>query len=162
MASFDDTLKTLNGFGKEAAQKARNAADLVKIRTQINSERSKIQELYAAIGTVYFKNHRDDPDDDYKMFFPEIEDAMATIDELEAKAAKLEGTKKCPNCGASVKKGDTFCSKCGAAIPEEPKEEEDEEEVTDNVLVDEESVEVEEEVELDETEGPKNDDPAEE
>ena len=119
MTFFDEISKNLTGYGKEAARKAKDAAQVLQLKAQIRGEKQKINELYAAIGAVYFKNHRDDSEDEYKIFFPEIESAMVHVAELEKKLSQLDTTEKCPCCGASVKKGDSFCSKCGTPIQKE-------------------------------------------
>ena len=119
MTFFDEISKNLTGYGKEAARKAKDAAQVLQLKAQIRGEKQKINELYAAIGAVYFKNHRDDSEDEYKIFFPEIESAMVHVAELEKKLSQLDTTEKCPCCGAAVKKGDSFCSKCGTPIQKE-------------------------------------------
>ena len=119
MTFFDEISKNLTGYGKEAARKAKDAAQVLQLKAQIRGEKQKINELYAAIGAVYFKNHRDDSEDEYKIFFPEIENAMVHVAELEKKLSQLDTTEKCPCCGAAVKKGDSFCSKCGTPIQKE-------------------------------------------
>ena len=85
MTFFDEISKNLTGYGKEAARKAKDAAQVLQLKAQIRGEKQKINELYTAIGAVYFKNHREDSEDEYKMFFPEIENAMEHIAELEEK-----------------------------------------------------------------------------
>lgn len=119
MTFFDEISKNLTGYGKEAARKAKDAAQVLQLKAQIRGEKQKINELYAAIGAVYFKNHREDSEDEYEMFFPEIESALAHVAELEKKLSQLDTTEKCPCCGAAVKKGDSFCSKCGKPIQKE-------------------------------------------
>lgn len=126
MTFLDEISKNLTGYGKEAAKKAKDAAQVLQLKAQLRGEKQKINELYAAIGAVYFKNHREDSDDEYKMFFPEIENAMAHIAELEEKISQLDTTEKCSCCGAVVKKGDSFCSKCGAPIRKEEAQAEEE------------------------------------
>ena len=81
MTFFDEISKNLTGYGKEAARKAKDAAQVLQLKAQIRGEKQKINELYAAIGAVYFKNHRDDSEDEYKIFFPEIESAMVHVAE---------------------------------------------------------------------------------
>ena len=44
---------------------------------------------------------------------------MVHVAELEKKLSQLDTTEKCPCCGAAVKKGDSFCSKCGTPIQKE-------------------------------------------
>ena len=135
MAFLDQISKNLAGYGKEAAKKAKDTAEIFQLKAEIRGEKQKINELYAAIGAVYFKNHREDSEDEYKMFFPEIESAMAHITELEEKIKQLDNTEKCPCCNALVKKGDAFCSKCGAALHQEEAEEEKADVVTEDDFV---------------------------
>jgi len=128
MAFLDEIGKTLADKGREAAQKAKEMAEVLQIKGQISAEKSKVKELYGSIGAVYFKNHREEPDDEYQLFFPEIEKTLARIGELEARVKELEGTQACASCGAALRKDDVFCSKCGALVLRE--EEEPEEETT--------------------------------
>ena len=139
MTFFDEISKNLTGYGKEAARKAKNAAQVLQLKAQIRGEKQKINELYAAIGAVYFKNHREDSEDEYKIFFPEIESALAHVAELEKKLSQLDTTEKCPCCGAAVKKGDSFCSKCGTPIQQEDVTEEQDNAVTEDDFVQEET-----------------------
>ena len=136
MAFLDQISKNLAGYGKEAAKK------IFQLKAEIRGEKQKINELYAAIGAVYFKNHRNESEDEYKMFFPEIESALTHVAELEKKLSQLDTTEKCPCCGAAVKKGDSFCSKCGTPIQkEEDGTEEQHIAVTEDDFVQEETVE---------------------
>jgi len=139
MAFFEEIGKTLAGKSKEAAQKAKDVAEVLQLKTQISSEKGKVKELYAAIGAVYFKKNRENEEDEYKMFFPEIEKALAHIGELETKVRELEGAHVCASCGAPLRKGDAFCCKCGAAVEAEKADGEGSE-VTD-ITVDGETVE---------------------
>ncbi len=144
MTFFDEISKNLTGYGKEAAKKAKDAAQMLQLKAQLRGEKQKVHELYGAIGAVYFKNHREDSEDEYKMFFPEIESALAHVSELEEKIKELDTTEKCSCCGAIVKKGDAFCSKCGAPIRKEEAEEEADEQdnaVTEDDFVPEETEE---------------------
>ena len=117
MAFLDQISKNLAGYGKEAAKKAKDTAEIFQLKAEIRGEKQKINELYAAIGAVYFKNHRDESEDEYKMFFP------------------------C--CNALVRKGDAFCSKCGAALhqEEETAEKDNADVVTEDDFVPEEAAE---------------------
>ena len=83
MAFFDEIGKTLADKSREAAKKAKDVAEILQLKAQISTEKSKTKELYASIGVLYFKKHRDDENDEYQMFFPEIEKTLAHIAELE-------------------------------------------------------------------------------
>ena len=119
MAFFEEMGKTLADKSKEAAQKAKDVAEVLQLKAQINSEKGKVKELYAAIGAVYLKKNRENEEDEYKMFFPEIEKVLVRIEELESKVKELEGTRVCSSCKAPLHKGDAFCCRCGAAVEEE-------------------------------------------
>ena len=116
MAFFDEIGKTLADKSREAAKKAKDVAEILQLKAQISTEKSKTKELYASIGVLYFKKHRDNENDEYQMFFPEIEKTLAHIAELEERVKKLEKAGTCPVCGASVGKNDAFCAKCGAPV----------------------------------------------
>ena len=141
MTFFDEISKNLTGYGKEVARKAKDAAQVLQLKAQIRGENQKINELYTAIGAVYFKNHREDSEDEYKMFFPEIESALTHVAELEKKLSQLDTMEKCPCCGAAVKKGDSFCSKCGTPVQKEDVTEEQDNAVTEDDFVQEETAE---------------------
>ena len=126
MAFLDEIGKTLADKSKEAAQKAKDVAEVLQLKAQISSENSKVKELYGAIGALYFKNNRENPGDDYQMFFPEIEKSLAHIAEMKAKVKELEGVHCCESCGAPLRKGDVFCSKCGTEVKAEAAAAEDE------------------------------------
>jgi len=65
------------------------------------------------------------------------------IAELEEKLKQLDNTEKCPCCNALVRKGDAFCSKCGAALhqEEETAEKDNADVVTEDDFVPEEAAE---------------------
>lgn len=124
MAFLDELGKTLADKGKEAAQRAKEMAEVLQLKGQVAQENGKVKELYGAIGALYFKKHRDEPEDEYQLFFPEIEKSLTCIAQLEAKVRELEGSRCCASCGAVLRREDIFCSKCGAPVEDEPEGEE--------------------------------------
>ena len=126
MAFFEDLSKTLSDKGKEAAQKAKEAAGVLQMKAQIASEKSKLKELYGAVGVLYYKKHRDDEDTEFGDLFREIGNVLTNVAAMEEKVQKMEGAHVCPSCKKVMKKDALFCSHCGAALKtEEPEEEEE-------------------------------------
>ncbi len=116
MAFFDELSKTLSDKGKEAAQKAKEAAGVLQMKAQISSEKSKLKELYGAVGVLYYKKHRDDEDNEFQDLFKEIGNVLANVAAMEASLQEMEGTIICPNCKKPMKKGCAFCSRCGTSL----------------------------------------------
>ena len=119
MAFFDDLSKTLSDKGKEAAHKAKAAAGVLQMKTQIASEKSKLKELYGAVGVLYYKKHRDDEDNEFADLFKEIGNVLTNVAVMEEKVQEMEGSLVCPNCKKVMKKGSAFCSKCGTSLKTE-------------------------------------------
>ena len=65
MAFFDEIGKTLADKSREAAKKAKDVAEILQLKAQISTEKSKTKELYASIGVLYFKKHRDNENERY-------------------------------------------------------------------------------------------------
>ncbi|MCI8515992.1 MAG: zinc ribbon domain-containing protein [Hungatella sp.] len=122
MAFLDDLSRTLSDKGKEAALKAREAAELLQMKAQIGSEKSKLKELYGAVGVLYYKKHRDDEDNEFGDLFREIGNVLTNVAALEEKVQGLEGSLVCPNCRKVMKRDALYCSHCGTALKSEPEE----------------------------------------
>ena len=80
---FDDISKTLAGKGKEAAQRARDVAEIVQLKAQATSEKNKVKSLYAAIGQLYYKNHRDEADSEYQSIVDEITKSLEAVADFQ-------------------------------------------------------------------------------
>ena len=52
MTFFDELSRALSDKGKEAAQKAKETAGVLQLKAQIASEKSKLKELYGAVGVL--------------------------------------------------------------------------------------------------------------
>lgn len=122
MAFLDDLSRTLSDKGKEAALKAREAAELLQMKAQIGSEKSKLKELYGAVGVLYYKKHRDDEDNEFGDLFREIGNVLTNVAALEEKVQGLEGSLVCPHCRKVMKRDALYCSHCGTALKSEPEE----------------------------------------
>lgn len=126
MAFFDELSKTISDKGKEAAQKAKDAAGVLQMKAQIASEKSKLKELYGAVGVLYYKKHRDDEDTEFDDLFREIGNVLTNVAAMEEKVQTMEGAHVCPNCKKVMRKDALFCSYCGTALRTEEEDQEEE------------------------------------
>ena len=116
MAFLDDLGKTLTDMGKDAAQKTKDVVDILQMKAQIGTEKSKLRDLYATIGKSYYEVHKDSAEAEHAEACGQIESSLAKIAELEEKISRLDNTVTCPACGAVLDKGSAFCNRCGAAV----------------------------------------------
>lgn len=118
MAFLDELGKTITGKGREAAQKAMEVAEILQIKAQVSSEKSKLNQLYAAVGKIYVESHQENEDDACKDLYTEIHNVLANIRSLEEKIRELDGSKLCSTCGSSTEREAMYCSKCGSSVEE--------------------------------------------
>lgn len=133
MTFFDELSRALSDKGKEAAQKAKETAGVLQLKAQIASEKSKLKDLYGAVGVLYYKKHRDEEDNEFQDLFKEIGNVLANVAAMEGKLQEMDGSLVCPNCKNVMKKGSAFCSRCGTALAAE--EETKEDVVTDETAI---------------------------
>lgn len=62
MAFLDDLKQKVLVGSKQVADKAKEMADITKLRGQIASEKGKIKEAYSILGQLYYEAHKDDPE----------------------------------------------------------------------------------------------------
>lgn len=117
MDFFDNLRDKLATTGKDVSDKAKEAAAVAKLKTQISLEEGKLKGLYADLGKAYYENPEDENIEAYKDSITAVKEVLAGY---EADLADLKGLKTCTNCGARMAKEVLFCSKCGAKneVPE--------------------------------------------
>lgn len=122
MAFLEELGKTLTDTGKEVATKA--LTETIQLKTQISTEKTKLEEAYAAIGRIYYESNRE-PEEAYAKVYDAVKACRERIAALEIELTQSEGSRICAVCGAKVPKDSLYCGKCGASIKEEAAESED-------------------------------------
>lgn len=116
MALLDDLSRTLTDMGREAAQKTKGVVDVLQLKAQVGSEKSRLRDLYGVIGKAYYEQHKVKAKTEYGSVCAQIQNALDKIADMEAKISKMENAVTCPACGAVSGKDAAYCSKCGAPI----------------------------------------------
>lgn len=81
---FDKIEQTITTTGKAAAKKAREVADIAKIKNDIRVAKRELDDLYEQVGRQYFESHMDYPEADYIDLFNLIEKIRGDIKVMEA------------------------------------------------------------------------------
>ena len=118
MSVLDDVYVNVKSAAEAAGQAAGRFVDVSRLRMAAAEIRSEIDKNYRKLGQVVYASAKSEAD------CPElVEDYVTAIDELTAQlrsvteAAEAAAPKpKCPACGSTARKGDTFCSKCGTKL----------------------------------------------
>ncbi len=116
MAFFEDLGKKISQTGQGAVQKAKDAAEILKLNGLVSDEEKRINAIYTEIGKKYFELHADDCEAVLVGMINSIKASKDKIDEYSEQIKQLKGITKCPNCRADVQNGSPFCSFCGIKL----------------------------------------------
>lgn len=124
--SIDGLTKKAKDMANLAADKTKDAAELVKLNVAIAGEQKEIEKNYRTIGEWFVNEYEGEIPDAVRDMVEAVSASKARIAELEAsKPAKEEpveaaepaaAEKTCPICGAVS--DSKFCPQCGAPMGE--------------------------------------------
>ncbi len=124
--NFDELTRKAKNVANMAADRTKDAAELVKINVAIAGEQKEIDKNYRAIGEWFVSEYEGEIPDAVRETVEAVNASKAKIAELEAsKPIKEEPAeeeeaapagKKCPICGAES--DSKFCPHCGAPMGE--------------------------------------------
>lgn len=114
-------------IAKQVAKKTSNAISITKLSFTVNETQGKIKDIYTEIGKSLYAKHLDG--NDYEEFTDELNHIDKLMEEIEAlndKIADLKNSLKCDECGALNPTTSDYCAKCGAALPKDAEDNDDE------------------------------------
>ncbi len=124
--NFDELTRKAKTVANKAADRTKDAAELVKINVAISGEQKEIDKNYRAIGEWFVSEYEGEIPDAVREAVEAVNASKAKIAELEASKPVKEETaeepedapagKKCPICGAES--DSKFCPQCGAPMGE--------------------------------------------
>lgn len=109
--------KKLSEVGQSAVDKAKELADIAKLRKAISDDEKQVNELLLNIGQkVYEKAEEFKGNEEIAGIVEKISTLKEHVAQLEEDIRTIQNVGKCPNCGAEVKAEDTFCPACGEKL----------------------------------------------
>ena len=124
--SIDELTRKAKDMANLAADKTKDAAELVKINVAIAGEQKEIEKNYRIIGEWFVSEYEGEIPDAVREAVEAVNAGKAKIAELEAskpvkeepagEAEEAPAGKKCPICGAES--DSKFCPQCGAPMGE--------------------------------------------
>lgn len=106
----------LSSKSKDIAQKAKDMTEQTKTKNLMKNEQEKIQNLYAALGKLYYENETENLKEPYADIVKTIRIALEKSEEYQGKIDGLKNKYICPNCGYSITSTTQFCKHCGTKI----------------------------------------------
>lgn len=120
MAIFDEIGRKITNAGQGVAQSTKNFADITKLNGMISETEKKIGSLYSQLGQTFFEANKTAPAEPYSGMFSEISKQIENVSTYKDQIKKIKGVIDCPNCGAEVPYGSSFCNTCGMKIANLP------------------------------------------
>lgn len=129
---FDDLSKKITQTGQDAAQKAKDLAEITRINMQVDAQQKAVNEFCMHLGSKYFELYSDNPDEHLADICAKIKTAVDLIAELKGQIENIKRRKNmsvqtsgetCPNCGNPIAEGAAFCGGCGWKVERSPKSE---------------------------------------
>ena len=91
MDFFEKIGDTIATKGKEAADKAKEVAEVVNLKSQISTCEEVIKKNYMEIGKIYFEQYGDMPEAPFEKQCRAIRNARNGIEDLQEKINEVKG-----------------------------------------------------------------------
>ena len=106
----------INKVGSTIARKAKEAAGISNLNSQIGAQEDIINKLCLEIGKTVYEKRQLFPDSALDEKYTAVSNAYAEIARLKSEIISVKGAKQCPNCGIEVALAASFCPSCGTAV----------------------------------------------
>lgn len=122
MAFLEFVEEGLNTVGTGVSRFAKETKDTARLHAAVVSANSKMTEQYEKIGRLIYDAYKGDAvmleefGDTIKEAFTIIENEEGKKREAQDTLVQNKGGIQCPDCGTTLPKGSSFCSKCGKSL----------------------------------------------
>ncbi len=91
MDFFEKIGDTISTKGKEAADKAKELAEIANLKSQISTCEEVIKKNYLEIGRLYYEQYADVPDAPFEKQCKAIRNAKNGVEDLQRKIKEIKG-----------------------------------------------------------------------
>lgn len=116
MGFFDDINKIVSDLGEKTLQKTKEISDVARFNTFVADEERKLNSAYCQIGKMYIAKYGNNCDEEFAALISTVAECTEKIKEYKSQICEIKGVQPCPNCGAEISRGFTFCSACGSQL----------------------------------------------
>lgn len=114
MSFWNNMKETVASAGKDVSQKAKEVSGVAKLKLDIRSKEEALNKEYIALGKRYYEMNKEGEIADQEI--SNVSTLLNEIEDLKSEVLRMQGGCSCPQCGAVVPLGTSFCSQCGARI----------------------------------------------
>ena len=118
MSFLDKISQTASDTYKYTAEKTNKIAKMAKLKSNLNQNKQKIDDLYNEIGKAIYQNYvreeREDIGKKIEDLCTEIEAYADEIELIRKELLKLKDLKQCQVCSYEMELDYKFCPSCGA------------------------------------------------
>lgn len=91
MEFFEKIGDTISAKGKEAADKAKDLAEIASLKSQISTCEEVMKKNYLEIGRLYYEQYADVPDAPFEKQCKAIKNAKNGVEDLQQKIKEIKG-----------------------------------------------------------------------
>ncbi|MGN0375766.1 MAG: zinc ribbon domain-containing protein [Butyrivibrio sp.] len=98
--------------------KNNNAArELNDIARDFQASQVRANEIYNAIGKAYYAKAKDNPDEEFRQLFADMDTVLKQQEQMETRRKFLNGIVVCSKCKSENNVALSFCANCGTLLP---------------------------------------------
>lgn len=124
---FGSIKQTITETAEVVGKKTEEFVETQKMRNKVRTLQKEIREKYAQIGAIVYQRYVNGDTMEEELTIPceSVRNLQKELEECKESMAAKQGKNVCPACGISNPKDAVFCMYCGAALPVEEEEKEE-------------------------------------
>lgn len=117
MFDFEKLKDELFAAGKDVSDMLSEVSEKTRIKLDIRNKEDFLEKQFTGLGKAFYENETDF-EEVKENYFKTIKETQEEITRLENELLATQGLVECTECGLKQNKDHSFCSGCGAKLPE--------------------------------------------